>query len=152
MQIISKNEAGKDTKISRAALNRAGMRITSQRALILEIMRRGRGHLDADEVYRRARARKPRLSLSTVYRTLGALKKQGLVEEVHFDDDRHYYEAKPLAEHYHMVCLDCGRVIEFRYPLARRIKQQVAEARGFEIADTEVRIAGYCPECQKKRR
>ena len=80
---------------TRQVLNTSGLRVTSQRALILEVIRRGQGHLDADEVYRRAREKQPRLSLSTVYRTLQTLKKLGLVEEVHFDETHHRYEIKP---------------------------------------------------------
>ena len=77
-------------KTGRRALNITGIRVTSQRALILEIVRRGQGHLDADEIYRQARKKQPRLSLSTVYRTLQMLKKLGLVEEVHFDEAHHH--------------------------------------------------------------
>jgi len=57
-------------EIDRKALSVTGMRVTNQRALILEIIRQGQGHLDADEVYRQAREKQPCLSLSTVYRTL----------------------------------------------------------------------------------
>ena len=129
-----------------------GLRITSQRALILEIIRRGQGHLDADEVYRRARQKQPRLSLSTVYRTLQTLKRLGLVDEVHFDEDHHHYEVKPATEHHHLVCLGCGRVIEFQYPLARLVKKNVPEARDFEIAGSEVRITGYCLACRRNKK
>ena len=99
------------------------MRATSQRALILEIIRRGKGHLDADEVYRRARDKQPRLSLSTVYRTLRMFKKLGLVEELHFDDAHHHYEAKPSAEHHHLVCRGCGKIVEFECPLSQKMKE-----------------------------
>lgn len=129
-----------------------GLRITSQRALILEIIRRGQGHLDADEVYRRARQKQPRLSLSTVYRTLQTLKRLGLVDEVHFDEDHHHYEVKPATEHHHLVCLGCGRVIEFQYPLARLVKKNVPEARDFEIVGSEVRITGYCLDCRRNKK
>lgn len=135
---------------SRAALNMAGTRVTSQRALILEIIRQGKGHLDADEIYHRARKRQPRLSLSTVYRTVQSLKKLGLIEELHFDESHHHYEAKPATEHHHLVCLGCGRVIEFEYPLSR-LKGNIAEARDFKIIDTEVRLSGYCSRCRQER-
>ena len=79
-----------------------------------------------------------------------ALKRLGLVEELHFDESHHHYEVKPATEHHHLVCLGCGRVIEFRYPLSRNVKRSVAEARSFKIVGAEVRISGYCPECQKK--
>jgi Fe2+ or Zn2+ uptake regulation protein len=129
-----------------------GLKITSQRALILEIIRHGQGHLDADEVYRRARKKQPRLSLSTVYRTLQTLKRLGLVDEVHFDEDHHHYEVKPATEHHHLVCLGCGRVVEFQYPLARLVKKNVPEAKDFEIAGSEVRITGYCPDCRRNKK
>ncbi|MEE9583481.1 MAG: transcriptional repressor [Dehalococcoidales bacterium] len=129
----------------------SGMRATSQRALILEVIRRGVGHLDADEIYRQARKKEPRLSLSTVYRSLQAFKKLGLVEEVHFDEDHHHYELKQPPEHHHLVCLGCGRVIEFQHPVSRYVRRNVAEAKDFEIVDTELRMTGYCSRCRRER-
>ncbi|MBI2329344.1 MAG: transcriptional repressor [Chloroflexi bacterium] len=155
MESISDNEMGTETKTTdknRRILNVPGLRITHQRASILEIIRQGKGHLDADEVYRRARERQPRLSLSTVYRTMQTLKKLGLIEEVHFDEEHHHYEMKPSTEHHHLVCLGCGRVVEFNYPLARLIKRHVTEAKGFEITGSEVRMTGYCPTCRQERK
>ncbi len=140
------------TETSRRTLNITGMRVTSQRALILEVIQHGQGHLDADEVYRRAREKQPRLSLSTVYRTLQTLKKLSLVEEVHFDEAHHHYEIKPSTEHYHLVCLGCGRVVEFQYPLTRLVKRGVAETKDFEITGSEVRMMGYCPTCRESRK
>ena len=137
---------------SRKALNRVGMRVTHQRALIMEIIRKGRGHLDADEIYRRAREKETRLSLSTVYRTLQMLKKLGLVEELHFDEEHHHYEVKPSAEHHHLVCLGCGRVIEFYYPLSRYLRKRVPEAKDFDITETEIRMTGYCAKCRRSQK
>ncbi|HEY79421.1 MAG TPA: transcriptional repressor [Dehalococcoidia bacterium] len=150
--ISKKTLASKSERVdnSRAALNLAGTRVTSQRALILEIIRQGEGHLDADEIYRRARQKQPRLSLSTVYRTVQALKKLGLIQELHFDESHHHYEAKPPTKHHHLVCLGCGRVIEFQYPLSR-IKRNVAGGGDFEIVDADIRVTGYCPRCRQDR-
>ena len=127
-----------------------GLRVTKQRALILDIIRQG--HLDADEVYRQARERQPRLSLSTVYRNLQTLKKQGLVEELHFDEAHHHYEVKPSTEHHHLVCLGCGKVIEFHQPLSRYVRRNIAEAEDFDIVETEVRMTGYCAQCRQRRK
>ena len=129
-----------------------GMRVTTQRSLIMEIIQRGEGHLDADEIYRRARKKEPRLSLSTVYRTLQKLKQLGLVEELHFDEAHHHYEIEPSAEHHHLLCLGCGKVIEFKQPLSRYIIRNVTEARDFEIIETEVRMTGYCARCRQNRK
>ena len=139
-------------KINLKTLNEGGLRVTGQRALILEIIRRGEGHLDADEVHRRAHIKQPRLSLSTVYRTLRLFKKLGLVEEVHFDESHHHYEVKPSPEHHHLMCLGCGTVIEFRYPLSRYVKRNVPEAKGFEVVNTEIRMTGYCPKCRQNKK
>ena len=137
---------------SRKVLSVPKIKFTNQRALILEIIHHGEGHLDADEVYRRARDKQPRLSLSTVYRTLRRFKELGLIEEVHFDEAHHHYEVKPLAEHHHLLCLGCGRVIEFHYPLSRYVKRNVPEARGFKVVETEIRMTGYCPGCRQDKK
>ena len=142
---------GNKTKVLQT-LSEAGLRNTTQRALIISAIREGKGHLDAYEVYRRIHAKQPRLSLSTVYRTIRALKKVGLVDEVHFDEGHHHYEMKPATEHHHLLCLGCGRVIEFKYPLALLVKANVPEARDFEIIGSEVRMTGYCADCHKSKK
>ena len=139
-------------RTSRSALNVAGMRATNQRVLIMEIIQQGEGHLDADEIYRRARKKEPRLSLSTVYRTLQVLKKLGLVEELHFDEEHHHYEVKPSVEHHHLICLGCGRIVEFHYSLSRYVKRNIPEAKDFNIIETEVRMTGYCSQCHQRRK
>jgi len=138
-------------KKNRDLLSEAGLRNTSQRQSIVDIIRRGQGHLDADEVYRRARKKQPRLSLSTVYRTLQTLKELGLVEEVHLDETHHHYEIKASNEHHHLICLGCGKVVEFECPVSEKMKEEVSREKGFEIINTEVRMTGYCPECHKER-
>jgi Fe2+ or Zn2+ uptake regulation protein len=136
---------------SQKELSEAGLRATNQRAVLLEIIRDGEGHLDAYELYRRARKRQPGLSLSTVYRTLQQFKKLGLVDEVHFNEAHHHYETKHSDEHHHLVCLDCGKVIEFNYPLSQHIKKKVPEAGDFDITEIEVRLGGHCSECKKRK-
>ncbi len=155
MKSISKVENGHEmmpVDTFRAELNVAGTRATNQRALILEIIRQRQGHLDADEIYRQAREKQPRLSLSTVYRTLRTLKKLSLVEELHFDDTHHHYEVKPPTEHHHLVCLGCGKVVEFYNPLSRYIKRHTPEVKDFDIIETEVRMTGYCAKCRRRRK
>ena len=136
----------------RKLLNTAGLRNTAQRALIMDIIRHGQGHMGADEVYRQAKRKQPRLSLSTVYRTLQRLKNLGLIEELHFDEAHHHYEIKPPTEHHHLLCLSCGKVIEFKYPLARLVKKNAIAAKDFEITGSEVRMTGYCADCQEGKK
>lgn len=136
---------------NRKALNAGGKRVTSQRALILDIIRRGDCHLDADEVYRLARERQPNLSLSTVYRTLRIFEEMGLVKKVHLDEEHHHYEVNAPGEHHHLLCISCGKLVDFEYPMSRHVTRNVPEASGFEIIETEIQIKGVCPECRKKR-
>lgn len=142
-----------DTNIAsaRRILSEAGRRTTAQRTLILEVLRHNPGHLDADEVYRLAKERDPRLSLSTVYRTLSLLKKLGEVDELHLAEEHHHYEAKGQkgqAEHYHLICLGCGRVVEFVSALTAQLKAEQEAASGFVIAGVHVDLTGYCAACR----
>jgi Fe2+ or Zn2+ uptake regulation protein len=128
-----------------------GQRITSQRRLLLDLLRQSEGHLDADELYRRAKEQEPRLSLSTVYRSLHLFKELGLIEERHFIEEHHHYEARSETEHHHVVCRGCGKVIEFECPFASKMKEDVSRQTGFEIFDVEVSMKGYCEHCRQER-
>ena len=147
----STNSRDSARKSSRRDLGLSGLRATSQRAVILDIIRRGGHHLDADGIYRRARNKEPRISLSTVYRTLQRFKELGLVDEFHFDEDHHHYEAKTASEHHHLMCVGCGAVVEFDYDLLGDMIGKVPEAGGFQIVQAELRVAGYCPKCRRQR-
>lgn len=127
-----------------------GKRTTSQRKLLLDLILKAGGHLDADELYRRARLKESTISLSTVYRNLKLFKKLDLVEERHFAEEHHHYEPKATARHHHLVCVGCGKVIEFESPLAAKMKRQIEKNNNFVITDTEVRMKGYCARCRHK--
>lgn len=125
-----------------------GKRTTGQRRLLLELILRAGGHLDADELYRRAREHEPAISLSTVYRNLKLFKKLNLVEERHFAEEHHHYEAKATSKHHHLICMGCGEVVEFESPLAEKMKKQIEMKNKFIVTDTEVRMKGYCARCR----
>ena len=139
---LTETQSNIDEKLSR--------RITEQRQLILGIIQQARGHLDADEIYQQARQRSPSISLSTVYRSLQLSKELGLVEEHQFDGMRRYYEAMPRTKHHHLVCLSCGRIFEFKCPSAEKLKSRISREEGFKVTDAEVRLVGYCPDCQQR--
>ncbi len=136
-------------KTAKSALE--GQRLTTQRKLLYDLIRKGHGHPGVDELYRQAKELDPRMSLSTVYRNLRLFKKLGLVEELHLEEEHHHYESRPATEHYHLVCLGCGRVIEFRSPLVDQLKKEVGHGEDFFITGADVSLAGYCAKCQEKR-
>lgn len=130
------------------ALRRDGKRMTAQRALLLHIIADSDEHLDADEIYRRARERGAKLSLSTVYRTLAMLAEMGFLRELDLNE-RHHYE-RALGEHYHLFCLQCGRVVEYWPPDGGRALHQAAQQRGFELIRTRLELHGLCDRCRAR--
>jgi Fur family ferric uptake transcriptional regulator len=132
-------------------LRAAGKRITAQRKLVLAILADSDGHLDAYDIYERGRRRDAHLSLSTVYRTLSVLKEADLVRELHFEDEHHHYEWDGKDEHSHLVCLECGRVIEVDSAAFAKAAKTTGEAHGFKIASAQVELAGLCSDCQNTR-
>ncbi len=133
-------------------LNDSRQRVTAQRALLLDLLRSSRRHVDADELYRNAKKRNPRISLSTVYRNLQLFKRMGLVEERHFDEEHHHYEVKSDEEHQHLLCVSCGKVIEFDYPAGRKFRQDIARKYNFDITGVEVHVTGMCSSCRANQR
>ncbi len=127
-----------------------GQRLTTQRRLILDALRHSQEHLDADELYRLVKDRDARISLSTVYRALHLFKELGLVDERYLGAEHHHYEAKGAREHHHLVCLGCGKIVEFESPLTDRMKQEVSGQSGFEISGVEVYMEGYCDGCRHR--
>jgi len=126
----------------------AGKRMTNQRRLLLRILAEAGGHMDAREVYDRARQQDPHMSLATVYRTLSSLKEVGVVRELHLDEEHHHYELDEHDGHSHLVCLGCGRVIEVDSGAFVEAAQAACQASGFVIAGAQVELTGYCAECQ----
>lgn len=121
--------------------------MTQQREILLDVIEAAEGHLDADELYRRARERDHRISLSTVYRTLSLLKRHNLVDELHLSEEHHHYEARSGNEHYHIVCQQCGSVEEFSSPLTGQLRAAIRERYGFDVTSMEIDISGHCRRC-----
>ncbi|MCD6554802.1 MAG: transcriptional repressor [Anaerolineae bacterium] len=136
----------------RKILRRAGKRITPQRVLILKVIRESGGHLDADEIYRLAKQKAPRLSLSTVYRTINVLKEAGVIEELHLGEEHHHYELRGEKGHHHLICQDCGKVVEFECPFSEQLMRDLGEKYGFEIAAIHLDLVGHCAECRREER
>jgi len=127
-----------------------GKRLTRQRRLLLRLIGAMSGHFDALQLHRLAQERAPRLSLSTVYRTLGLLKELEVVRELRLREEYALYELRRGDGHHHLVCLGCGRIIEFNCQHCRKIHRQLAGEYGFEIISSEVELKGYCRQCREK--
>jgi Fur family ferric uptake transcriptional regulator len=129
-----------------------GVRMTHQRRLLVEIIQSAAGHLDAVALWQRAKEQDPTLNKVTVYRTLGMLKKQGLVDELdlmHLEGGKHYYEAKTTRDHIHLACTKCGRIQEFESSLFEKLKGQIERERQFRIKVVRVEAGGLCDRCRE---
>lgn len=134
----------------RGAFRAAGRRLTTQRRLILDVLRQSDEHLDAEALYDRARSYDPDISLATVYRTLAVLKEMGLVEEHRLGEEHGHYEAVRDEPHYHFTCLGCGKVIEFDTPLVAQAEQELSKREGVHVTSAHLHLSGHCAQCQNQ--
>ncbi len=128
--------------------NVARVRMTKQRQLLLDLLRESDGHVDAKELFIEARKREPLINKSTVYRNLQLFSKLGIVEERHFDDTHHHYEFYSSPKHHHLRCLSCGKVIEFKSDLTKKVIKETEKKNKFKIVGAEFLMVGYCEDCQ----
>ena len=145
-----------ESRVSRRPLEQElisrGVRMTHQRRLLVQIIQSAARHMDALDLWKRAHEKDPTLNKVTVYRTLGLLKKHGLVDELdllHMQSGRHYYEARTTRDHIHLACLKCGRIQEFESSLFEKLKGQIERERRFRISVVRVEAGGYCDKCRE---
>ncbi|MHA6324259.1 Fur family transcriptional regulator [Roseivivax sp. CAU 1753] len=115
------------------ALRDSGIRITRQRAALLDIIAQSDDHPDAVELHRRASDTVPGISLSTVYRTLSALEEHGVIQRLQFEGDTARFEHAELEHHDHMIDVDSGDVVEFRSEEIEALQEALAASLGYEI-------------------
>lgn len=138
-------------------LKSKGLKITSQRLVMLETLGRHPGeHLTVEEIYNMVKTEHPEIGLATVYRTIQVLMELHLIDRVNFDDGVERYElAKPTGgagahHHHHLICLGCGKVLEFEEDMLEGLELKIVEKTGFKVTDHEVKLYGYCKECGGK--
>ena len=123
-----------------------GYRQTSQRAMILDIVKHSDEHLTAGEVFERVRQRDPKLAYGTVYRSLHLLVQHGLIQELTFADQASRYDGR-TDRHDHVYCTTCGLLVDVEVPMALTAKHIAEERSGFSITSHHTVFAGLCPKC-----
>lgn len=147
-----KEEFSEEKKIFLEHIQRMGLRRTLQRDLILEIFLRNEDHLTSEDLYWLVQKADPSVGHTTVYRTLKLLTDAGLAREVRFGDNKTYYEHHFKHEHHdHMICTECGRVIEFVSPDIESLQDEMADKFGFMLSHHSLRMWGVCSVCQKNK-
>ncbi len=134
-------------------LRRAGLKATAPRLKILRILAgRERAHLAAEEVYQRLHDAGEDIGLATVYRVLTQFAEAGIVIRHNFDSDRAVFELNSGIHHDHLVCVDCGKVEEFKDRVIERRQVDVAAVSGYELHSHSLILYGRCPECARMAR
>lgn len=129
-----------------------GLRRTAQRDLILETFLSTEEHLTSEDLYGLVHRRDINIGLTTVYRTLKLLTEAGLAREVRFGDNKTYYEHHYNHDHHdHMICTECGRVIEFFSLEIETLQDEMAGKFDFRPTHHSLRMWGICSGCQKLR-
>ena len=131
-------------------IQKQGLKRTAQRDLILDVFLRTEGHLSGEDLYQLVREKDPTVGQTTVYRTLRLLTDAGLAREVRFGDGRAHYEHNYKHEHHdHMICSQCGKIIEFYSPELEAIQDAMAVKYKFELRSHLLRMIGICAQCRQ---
>jgi Fur family ferric uptake transcriptional regulator len=117
-----------------------GMRMTEQRRVIARVLEQATDHPDVEELYRRASAVDPRISIATVYRTVKLFEDAGVIERHDFGAGRSRYEPVPDEHHDHLIDLRSGAVIEFRNEEIELLQKAIAERLGFRLVDHRLEL------------
>lgn len=124
------------------------LRHTRQRDAILEAFLDAKGHITPEEIHQRVRERHPHIGFTTVYRTMKLLCEAGLAHERRFEDGITRYEIQH-EHHDHLVCLRCGKIIEFECEMIESAQNDIARRYGFRVLRHRHELYGHCRSCRE---
>lgn len=134
-------------------LKQKGYKLTLQRRAILDIIVKSEGkHLTAEELYDEVKKECPEIGLATVYRTLQLLEEMKILSKLDIGDGSSRYELIHEDEnhqHHHLICNNCGKVIEVKGDLLESLEHNIEEKYDFKVLNHSVKFYGLCSECLK---
>ena len=138
-------------------LKSKGLKVTNQRKAVLKALSsKPDQHLTAEEIYELVRVDTPEIGIATIYRTIQLLCELGLIDKLNLDDGYVRYEIgkedKNEHHHHHLICVNCGKVLKFDDDLLDELEKQVENTTGFIVHDHELKMYGYCRDCQNNRK
>lgn len=126
-------------------LKRAGLKVTLPRMKILEILESSnKRHLSAEDIYRVLLDAGEEIGLATIYRVLTQFEGAGLVIRHHFETGQAVFELERGKHHDHLICVKCGKIVEFVDESIEAKQKEIAEKNGFRISDHSLIIYGVC--------
>lgn len=130
-------------------LNDAGYRMTPQRSMIVSAIENSSNHISAEEIYVNVVKKYPHVNISTVYRTLELLKKMNLVTETNLGNGRVSYHPSGKEHHHHLVCQECGAIIDIDEKIFSSLNSDLLKEYGFLADLRHLAIFGRCVKCNK---
>ncbi|WP_174774499.1 ferric iron uptake transcriptional regulator [Chromobacterium paludis] len=128
-----------------------GLKATGPRLKILDLFEQAdSGHMSAEDVYRKLLAENIDIGLATIYRVLTQFEQAGILVRHHFETGKAVYELNQGGHHDHMVCVNCGKVVEFFDPEIEALQDRIAQQHGFRIVEHALYMYGECPDCLGK--
>ena len=150
-----KGKGGKRAKLVTETIemrcNAQGLRMTEQRRVIAQVLDASADHPDVEELYSRASAVDPRISLATVYRTVKLFEEAGILEKVEFGDGRARYEDAEREHHDHLIDVTTGDVIEFIDPEIEALQEKIAAKLGYRLQGHKLELYGVPITAPKKK-
>jgi Fur family ferric uptake transcriptional regulator len=141
-----------ETQLFHDHLKRERLKRTAQRDLILDVFLDTKGHVSSEDLYALVKAKDASVGYTTVYRTLKLLKGCGLARELEFHDGRILYEHDYNQTHHdHLICTQCGALIEFYSEEIEALQDEIVRRYGFSPQHHSHRIFGVCANCQKNQ-
>ena len=132
-------------------LKKAGLKATLPRLRILQLLENSKQrHLSAEEVYKKLLDIGEDVGLATVYRVLTQFEAEGLVMRHHFENGLSVFELNEGYHHDHLLCVKCGKIVEFFDNVIEERQRTIAEQYHFEITEHCLYIYGICSKCQTK--
>ena len=139
--------------MSAANLKEAGLKTTVPRLRVLNVLQENPdAHMSAEDVYLALHQAGDDVGLATIYRVLTQFESAGLVVRHQFESGSAVFELDSGQHHDHIVCVDCGKVVEFFDAAIERRQENIASEHGFEIVDHTLTLYGHCKECRSKTR
>jgi Fur family ferric uptake transcriptional regulator len=131
-------------------LRNRGLKITQQRQDIAQTFLQSGRHLSADELHQKVRGEHPQVGLATIYRTLKLLVEAGLASQREFGDGITRYEPLTSDQHHdHLICINCGAIIEFENKKIEDLQNEVAGRKKFTVLRHKLELYGYCDRCRR---
>ena len=145
--MISSEEAVEELK---KIVKQKGLKYTEQREIVLRILIHAEDHLSAEEVYNEIKSKytESNIGIATVYRALSFLEEVDLITSITFGSDGKKYESNAKSHHDHLICTECGKIVEFLDDEIEKRQERIAKKNKFKITNHSMQLYGICGDCQ----